>query len=354
MILTDLDPVIDLFAGPGGWEIAARTLGIQAAGFELDAIACDTRRRVGLTTVQCDVSRMAAPSRLRGLTGSPPCVIYSRAGWQLASYLGGRIAALIRDRFAGRDDDGTDAIVEVLTDACWMPQPVMTTSALTEARRHAAVSAALVTEPARFIRAGTPRWIALEQVPPVQPLWDIYAQQMRDRRYSVWTGILNAADYGLGQIRRRAVLIASLDRAVSCPPPTHYDPARGRQLFGQPWRSMADVLGWGCTHRPSPTVTAGGIKSGGPEPFGHAARRGLATERDAGRWIPKSGVDALLQTVPRPTPEECARLQGFPDKYPFAGNTGLRGQQAGNAVPPPLARHILAMATGRRIIQEAA
>jgi len=37
---------------------------------------------------------------------------------------------------------------------------------------------------------------------------------------------------------------------------------------------------------------------------------------------------------------ECARSQGFPDAYTFAGNIIDRHRQIGNAVPPPLARAI--------------
>lgn len=34
---------------------------------------------------------------------------------------------------------------------------------------------------------------------------------------------------------------------------------------------------------------------------------------------------------------ECARSQGFPDHFKFAGNVHARHRQVGNAVPPPLA-----------------
>lgn len=33
---------------------------------------------------------------------------------------------------------------------------------------------------------------------------------------------------------------------------------------------------------------------------------------------------------------ECARSQGFPDKYKFTGNILDKHRQVGNAVPPPL------------------
>jgi DNA (cytosine-5)-methyltransferase 1 len=63
----------------------------------------------------------------------------------------------------------------------------------------------------------------------------------------VWTGVLNAADYGVPQTRRRAILIASRVRDVSAPDPTHTQTPGGDHLFGEAlprWVSMADALGW--------------------------------------------------------------------------------------------------------------
>jgi DNA (cytosine-5)-methyltransferase 1 len=336
-----LADVVDLFAGPGGWDLAARMLGlVDPLGFEMDETACQTRCAARLRTVRCDVSQMVTLRRLLGLIGSPPCTMYSKSGWRVAAYLLSELCELIRDWFAGRDGAGRiTAMIATLEEVHWRPLPVMTVTALAEARQTAAMSAALVAEPARFIRAGMPRWVALEQVPSVLPLWELYAAEMRALGYSVWTGVLDAASYGLGQDRKRAVLIASLDRLVSCPLPSH-GPAG--QMFVQRQRSMASVIGWGATHRPSPTVTAGGIKSGGAEPFGSGARKILAREMAAGRWIPNPRNPLLM----RPSPEECARLQGFPEDYPFAGLDGRRSQQAGNAVPPPFGAAILAEATG--------
>lgn len=44
------------------------------------------------------------------------------------------------------------------------------------------------------------------------------------------------------------------------------------------------------------------------------------------------------------TVRECARSQGFPDSYKFAGNIQHKHRQIGNAVPPPLA-----FALGRKL-----
>lgn len=72
-----------------------------------------------------------------------------------------------------------------------------------------------------------------------------FAAAFEERGFRCWAGVLNAADYGVPQTRRRAILMAHRDRPVHPPTPTH---ARGGEvtLFGElaPWVSMADALGW--------------------------------------------------------------------------------------------------------------
>jgi site-specific DNA-cytosine methylase len=41
---------VDLFAGPGGWDVAARELGVETVGIELDEAACATREAADLST----------------------------------------------------------------------------------------------------------------------------------------------------------------------------------------------------------------------------------------------------------------------------------------------------------------
>jgi DNA (cytosine-5)-methyltransferase 1 len=174
----------------------------------------------------------------------------------------------------------------------------------------------------------------MEQVPAVMPLWQHYARVLRGWGYSVDTGVLNAADHGLAQVRKRAVLVASRVREVLLPAPTH-----GTGLL--PHLTMAGAIGWGYTRRPSPTLTGGGTYTGGPEPFGNGTRQAMrkAMLRD-GEWAER-GLPHL-----RPTVAEAAVLQGFPVGYPWFGRAGQVFQQCGNAIPVPLAAAVLAAATG--------
>jgi len=281
---------LDLFAGPGGWSTAARELGLPEVGIEWDRAACATRAAAGHRTIRADVSRFvitpALASLVRGLIGSPPCTTFSAAGDQAGNAVLELLAALIRDLFAGRDTRETcrKEMEAALTASEWAAD-------LDEPKRAAKISSAvfsasLVAEPARFIAACRPEWVALEQVPGVLPLWQVYAAELRQMGYSAWTGKLNAADYGVPQTGERAILIASRVRQVARPEPTHYDDRRGPQLWGEPWIPMAAALGWGMTGRPYFTVaTAGGNRGGADEQVGGSgARRALYAERDSGRW----------------------------------------------------------------------
>jgi DNA (cytosine-5)-methyltransferase 1 len=373
--------VLELCGGPGGLSEALRRLGIaRCVGLEIDKWACATRAAAGHRTIRCDISEYPVSlvrRKVAGVCGSPPCVTYSAAGDRAGMLVTAPAESLIRDLLAGRDtrDAHRVQMAAVLAGALpgWPTEKVARTAA----------SAALVAEPARFIHACRPEWVALEQVPAVLPLWKVYASELRARGYRVWTGVLNAADYGVPQVRLRAILIASLVRYVACPPATHYDPRRP-QLLGEPWVSMPDALGWGPPGRPAPTVTAGGTASGGAETFGHRSRDMLEAERDAGRWVPRQvpswvwgrpattvqgdgrlgrpghknrdrgGESQFAEDSVRVTPEEAAILQGFPPGYPFQGTKTARSRQIGDAWPPPLAFHVLAEATGIRIDAEAA
>ncbi len=76
------EPVIDLFAGPGGFDIAARALGLDPLGIEWDDAACRVRAAAGMRTLQADVAALdpldLAP--VVGLIGGPPCPAFSSAG----------------------------------------------------------------------------------------------------------------------------------------------------------------------------------------------------------------------------------------------------------------------------------
>ncbi|MFD3808059.1 DNA cytosine methyltransferase [Streptomyces sp. NPDC058619] len=279
--------VLDLFAGPGGWSHALHVLGVRDVGLEWDEWACKTRARAGQLTIRTDVAMYPAwplVGRTHGFIASPPCQAWSMAGKRLGLLDQPLVHQAVADLAAGRD---TRAIL------------------LTAAKDPRSLLAA---EPMRYLHAlhsvGEPEWIAMEEVPDVLPLWRQYAVILRGWGFSVWTGILNAADYGVPQTRRRAILLASRTRTAEPPPPTHAQASEPESLFGpgrEKWVSMAEALGWGATDRPVPTVCAGGGPGGGPEPFPSGARKTLTDARDRGTWKPPSPLSAPRRTRLRPS-----------------------------------------------------
>ncbi|EPD94563.1 hypothetical protein HMPREF1486_03116 [Streptomyces sp. HPH0547] len=259
---------VDLFAGPGGWDVAARGLGLHTVGLELDAAACATRAAAGHPTIRCDIAQYpTAPfAGVRGLIASPPCQGFSRAGKR------GGINDLEYAHQAVHDlAHGRDTRTQ-LAGACKDKRTI------------------LVAEPMRYAAALRPEWVCLEQVPDVLPIWRQYAELLRSWGYSVWAGELNAADYGVPQTRRRAILIASRVRTVGPPPPTHAkEPADG--LFGDTlarWVSMADALGLteGLT-----VNTRGDRKTAGGNEFSADGPSWSLTEKTRS-WALRNGTQA--------------------------------------------------------------
>ncbi|MFJ8208151.1 DNA cytosine methyltransferase [Streptomyces sp. NPDC096033] len=306
--------IVHGFAGIG-WSEGLGALGLTDIGLELDAAACRTRATARHTTIRCDVSRYPTwvfKGRTTGKVDSPPCPGFGKSGKKLGLRDLPRVHQAIEDLSRGRD---TRAAINA---ACLDPRSILT------------------AEPMRWHYDLQPEWICMEQVPSVLPVWEQYAGILTRWGYSTATGVLDAADYGLAQRRPRAVLIASRVRDVALPPVTHGGPSQPAH------RSMADVIGWGYTRRPAPTVTGGGTATGGAEPFGNGTRQAMRRHIGTALWRDR-GLPHL-----RPTIAESAALQGFRPGLRFVGGQGQQHLQVGNAVPPPLATAVIAAATGLR------
>ncbi len=269
---------IDLFGGAGGWDEAAEDLGLgKPLGIEWDAAACATREARGLRTLQADVALLDpldfAPCTV--LIASAPCQAFSSGGKgagrdamptykeAIARMVGG---AGMQMSLGAEDAPGV-VDVEWLDAACGDP------------RAH------LVLEPLRWALALRPDVVALEQVPPVLPLWEAMADALRGVGYSCWTGLLTSEMFGVPQTRLRAILIARREGVAAAPPPTHARYVAPRS------ESEADDQPEGrpslSTHRAWPRPSAGARRRRRAQPSRRdraaTARRTRSTAaRDAG------------------------------------------------------------------------
>ncbi|MET7795724.1 DNA cytosine methyltransferase [Streptomyces decoyicus] len=299
--------IVHGFAGIG-WSEALRGLGLADIGLELNADACLTRVRAGHATIRCDVSAYPTwvfKGRTTGKIDSPPCPGFGKSGKKLGLQDLPLVHQAIEDLSRGKD---TRAAINA---ACRDWRSILT------------------AEPMRWHYDLMPEWICMEQVPSVLPVWRQYAEILQRWGYSAETGVLDAADYGLGQVRKRAVLVASRVTEVALPARTHGG------LGQPPHRSMADTIGWGYTQRPAPTVTGGGTATGGAEPFGNGTRQAMKRHIGTPAWR-----DRDLPHL-RPTTADCVALQGFRPGLEFAGRQGSQYLAIGNAVAVPFAAAVI-------------
>jgi DNA (cytosine-5)-methyltransferase 1 len=195
--------------------------------------------------------------------------------------------------------------------------------------------------------------------------------------YMIEEKILDAADYGVPQRRKRAIVIGSRIGPIAWPEPTHAAPA---ELSGdlRPWLTVHEAIGdlprdpdnrhWHRARRPTAlselryrSVPYGGNRfdlahdrpdltprcwlekpTGSTDVFGRLVWERPAVTIRTEFYKPEKGR-YLHPVAHRPiTVREAARLMTFPDSFVFPEEQSMTSvaRQLGNAVPPLLARHI--------------
>jgi DNA (cytosine-5)-methyltransferase 1 len=354
---------LELFAGAGGAALGLERAGLaHAALCEWDRDACATLRAAGFgPVVEGDVRNLGAiaaavgPDPVDVLWSSFPCQAFSTAGKRLG-------AADERNGWPW-----TTAAIDRFRPAWFLGENVRGLLLHTGGCTFAGGQEGLFSRPDPTRCPGC----YFERV--ILP-------DLRRRFEHVGWWLLDAADYGVPQHRRRVILWAG-PRPLTEPAPTH---GPGRAL---PWVSMGEALGLGPgiaeygrgrsgkmsyesipLDGPSNAVGCGGpcgvalvtewvpmmtensaqkrpLLVDGPSPTLPAQPSGRPWEYRNEAWLAHA-PDATKRR--RLTTAECAVLQDFPAGHPFQGGVGAQYRQIGNAVPPRLAEVV-----GRALIEAA-
>ena len=201
----------------------------------------------------------------------------------------------------------------------------------------------------RVAEAQRPRAIIVENVPEMLR-WTLYRawrMALSDLGYRVSEQVIDAADAGVPQHRRRLFVVATRTRRpVIVPHPSAPRiPARvSLDLDAGPW---APVAGW-C-ERTRARITQGRAEHGddfllpyyGSERGGRSLDRPIGTLTTVDRYaLVRGDVGRML------TPTEMLRLSSFPANYPLVGTKRERTMLVGNAVPPRLAQYVVSSVMG--------
>lgn len=326
--------MLDLFAGAGGL-----TEGFVAAGFR-PCFAVESERSAAATYAARFGDHIYAGSieqvrefpEVEVIVGGPPCQGFSPLGRN------------------GRSDFRAE---------------------LNELWQHY-VRAVTLVRPAVFLIENVPQFLTSAQ-------FQDFLERMRKSRslrdYSVEHRVLNAVDFGVPQRRRRGIIFGSRVGPVIWPQPSHGLKAIPPMRLATVRDAIGDLpvtptdRGLHFGRNPTPrsierykAVPPGGNrfdlaanrpdllspcwarkKSGTTDVFGRLLWDEPAVTIRTEFYKPEKGR-YLHPEAHRPiTHLEAARLQTFPDDYPFQGSKVEIARQIGNAVPPRLAQ-ALAMA----------
>lgn len=244
---------------------------------------------------------------------------------------------------------------------------------------------ALWREYLRALDEAGPTVFVMENVPELlgSPEYRSFRAAAEARGFAVRGEVLNAADYGVPQRRRRAIVIGTRRGLIPWPVQTHSDPVE-LQLGTEPWRTFREAVA-GLPLKPN-GVNWHNARNPRPE----SVRRYKAVPRDGGnrfemqRNLDRAGLGHLVPACWRNKPtgttdvfgrlwwdrpaytirtefykpekgrylhpsahrpitvREAARCMSFEDDFilPLDQSMTSIARQIGNAVPPLLARRI--------------
>jgi DNA (cytosine-5)-methyltransferase 1 len=176
--------------------------------------------------------------------------------------------------------------------------------------------------------------------------------------YHFAVGVLNAADFGVPQTRRRLFVIGMKGHVPTLPEPTVTSYKTVKEAIGDLVRRRSAAFNQEPnSHAPHIVKKWSKLMPGEIDPNYRRARlhadRPSHTIRAGGGYGPKGNHLAgfhppIHYSLPRQlTVREAARLQSFPDDWIFKGSKTAQGRQVGNAVPvlmaEAVARHVVSL-----------
>ncbi|WP_306792895.1 DNA cytosine methyltransferase [Neobacillus paridis] len=235
-----------------------------------------------------------------------------------------------------------------------------------------------------FVR---PRYFVMENVPNLLTAENGYFKEeiidlFEGLGYTLSTDTLNAADYGVPQNRRRAVIIGKQgESAIAMPRPLDYKVTIWDAISDLAYLNSGEGVEWDSYRYPPQSEYQRMMREGSDNLYNHKATKHseLAIERlkmippnrgkevlpkehltksiYSGTWtrMVKDEISVTITTrfdtpssgkFTHPflhraiTVREAARIQSFPDTFHFIGTKSSQMKQVGNAVPPLLAKAI--------------
>lgn len=296
---------IEICAGAGG-----QAIGLEEAGFEhialveIEPLACQTLKtnRPNWNVIQEDVRRFDATSyrdQVDLLAGGVPCPPFSVAGKQLGPF------------------DDRDLFPEAL----------------------------------RLIKECNPKAVMLENVRGLlDPKFEQYRSdiisEIERLGYKADWKLLNASDYGVSQLRPRAVLVALKKEYFE-----YFKWPEKQRKYPKPigellYEEMAQ-LGWQNVdewklkaNKIAPTLVGGSKKHGGADLGPSRAKKAWAEIGiDGGGLADKPPMNGFKGN-PKLTLNMTALVQGFPREWQIIGKKTPAYRQVGNAFPPPVAKAV--------------
>lgn len=350
--------LVDLFSGCGGASLGFKKAGFKiVAAVDVDHSACKTyAANVGVRPIEGDIRNMTGEEILKNsglsrgqvdiVVGCPPCQGFS---------------SLRRTRKRDSPDDRDDLLMVF----------------------------------ARRIVEIFPRMAIFENVPGIlrgrgKAFLTRFVKKLEKHGYFPIGKLLNAADFGVPQQRKRLILIFAREEAITeelrpiLPSETHAHPNLAEKLGLLPWVTVYDRIAdlpslengqetpkfqvhKAPNHKESTLERIrripknGGSRTSLPSHLWlpcHRKMKGRGAESVYGRmaWQKTSPTITSRCTIPacgrfiHPeqdraiTPREAARLQSFDDECIFEGTLESITWQIGNAMPP-----LLATAIGRSV-----